>query len=221
MDNRRGDRPAGRNPSAAEPGPGSWDRRAFILAAGVATGSLSALWLGTGAAHAAATPALPLHTVVVDSRFADGHAFAAEAARAGQRVAWIDRDVTNLWYDDLDLRWRDGKAAIAGLTEYGAFFCLERLAMDRGLRTVFKGEHRLLDSGAASHLITGPEAVVTSGSIAGLSDRGWAAQTARLAMAAHGAGPIAASRQATTRAGADQPPLLISWVLAPRPERQI
>ena len=220
MDNRRGGHRIAQQPSSTEPGTASWDRRAFLVAAGVATGSLSALALGTGAAQAATT-VLSLHKVIVDTRFAESRDFAAEALRAGQRITWIDRDVTSLWYDDLDLRWRDDKAAIAGLTEYGAFFCLERLAIDRGLRTVFKGEHRLMDSGAASHSITGPEAVVTPASLAGLSDRGWAAQTARLAMAAHGAGPIAVQRQTTTRAGAGQPPLLISWVLAPRPERQI
>ncbi len=114
-----------------------------------------------------------------------------------------------------------GSGALAGLTDNAAFFCLERLAMNRGLRVVFKGEHRRLASGALSHLIAGPGAVVTQASLTGLTDRSWASRTARLAAAALGAGPISARLEKATQAAQDQPPLLISWVLAPKAERRI
>ena len=188
-----------------------------MMAAGAA-GGLSGLV--AGAASAAPATALPFRLIVADRRFPASLAFAAEAARSGARIGLIDGDITRLWYDELDLRWRDDKAVLAGLTGYGAFFYLERLALDRGLRLAFKGEHRLTVSGAVSHAISGDDAVAARDALAPVSGRAWAAQTARLAMAASGAGPIAVRLNRTTQAEPGQPPLLISWVIAPRPERR-
>ncbi|MEI9887688.1 MAG: hypothetical protein WDN08_14530 [Rhizomicrobium sp.] len=91
--------------------------------------------VGTGVAKAASL--LLSSIIVADTRFAASRAFAAGAAR----IAWIDGDVTVV-YNELDLLWRREKVTVSGLTAYGAFFCLERLAMDRGLRVAFKREHR-------------------------------------------------------------------------------
>ncbi|MEI9989137.1 MAG: hypothetical protein WDM86_03780 [Rhizomicrobium sp.] len=107
-----------------------WDRRDFLLATGAAMGSLAA----TGTATAA--PVSTAGIVVADRRIAASRAFAA----GGRRVVWIDGDVTDFWYDELDLLWRREQVALAGLTAHGAFFCLERLGMDRGLRVAFKEE---------------------------------------------------------------------------------
>lgn len=116
-------------------GMGLWDRRDFVMAAGAAVGAWSGL-----TANSAEMALLPRFcTTVADTRYPASHAFAAEAARLGQRIAWIDGDITNLWYDELDVLWRSRKVTVSGLTAYGAFFCLERLALDRGLRVVFKG----------------------------------------------------------------------------------
>ena len=109
-----------------------WDRRDFLILSGLS---------GVAAAMPAAA-ALPIHTLVADTRFAAGRAFAASAERSDRRVRRIEGDITGFWYDELDLLWRRRSVAIAGLTAYGAFFCLERLAMDRGLRAVFKQELR-------------------------------------------------------------------------------
>lgn len=220
MNNRRAGQAASSDIPSAGNGPGYWDRRDVLRAAGAVAAAGSAL----GASVAQAAPAFhvpPLYKVVADTRFADSRAFAAEAAHAGHRVAWTNGDVTKLWYDELDLLWRGDKSALAGLTEYGAFFCLERLALDRGLRVVFKAEHRRLASGATAHAVAGPPAVVTQAALERLSGNAWAAQAASMALAARGAGPVGASRQATSQAGPGQPPLLISWVLAPKPERRI
>lgn len=118
---------------------GLWDRRDVIVAS--AGAAMAAAGFGAARlAMAAPAKAARVHVIVADRRFAESRAFAAEAARSGQRIAWIDGDVTDLWYDELDGLWRRKRAAIAGLTAYGAFFCLERLAMDRGLRVAFKQE---------------------------------------------------------------------------------
>ena len=114
-----------------------WHRRDFLIASGATMGSWPGLAAAAGAARRAGPPA---RLIVADTRFAESRAFAAEAARSGQRVAWIAGDITDLWYEDLDLRWRSEKVTVSGLTEYGAFFCLERLGMDRGLRVAFKRE---------------------------------------------------------------------------------
>ena len=111
-----------------------WRRRDVLV--GAAPGGLV---LGSGAL---ATPMRAVSGLVVaDARFAASRAFADEAGRKGQRVAWIAGDVTDI-YNDLDLLWRREKIAVAGFTAYGAFFCLERLAMDRGLRVTARREHR-------------------------------------------------------------------------------
>jgi hypothetical protein len=184
-----------------------------------AVGAGAAAGLAAGAARAAVLPAVPLYKVVADARFAEGLAFGAEAERLGRTVAWIRGDVTALWYDELDLLWRRDKAALVGLTEPAAFFCLERLALDRGLRVVFKGEHRQAD-GLAVHRLSGPKAVVTPSALHALSEHAWPSQTAHLALAALGAGAQGARLQTTAAAADRQPALLISWTLAPKPERR-
>jgi hypothetical protein len=173
-----------------------WDRRDFM----VGVGSLTALAVEPAAA---VTPAI----VVADSRIPASRAFAAEAARMGHRIAWTRGDITDLWYGELDLRWRTDRVVVAGLTEYGAFFCLERLAMDRGLHVAFRGEHRRVDSATMLHTICGPSAT-------GLSDDRWPAQVARMAMTARPASPTVVRR--ATRSTADRTGLLVSWVLAPK-----
>jgi hypothetical protein len=173
------------------------------------------------AGTAAAAPISAAGMIAADRLIASSGAFAMEVARSGGRIAWISGDVTDLWYDELDLLWRREKAIVSGLTEYGAFFCLERLAMDRGLRVAFRGEHRLLSSGAVHHTIHGPERIVTREAISDLSDDAWPAQTARLMMAVRGAESLTATQVEHTVANSAQPSLLVSWVLAPKSGHRI
>jgi hypothetical protein len=144
--------------------------------------------------------------------------FAAHGAREGDRIAWIEGDITELWYEELDVRWRDEKAAVSGLTEYGAFFCLERLAMDRGLRVAFKGEHRRNGAGLL-HDVAGPADVVTEKALTALSDRDWPAKVARMAMASRDSSRMTARLHTSTSALGEQLPLLVSWMIAPKRER--
>jgi hypothetical protein len=173
---------------------------------------MGALAAGT----AAAAPFSAAGMIVADRRIAASGAFATEAARSGGRIAWIDGDITDLWYDDLDPLWRREKSIVSGLTEYGAFFCLERLAMDRGLRVAFRGEHRREGTASLLHTITGPAAVVADAALFNLSGAGWAKQVARMALAARGRDRPAVRVQKLDAAMPGQPPLLISWVLAPK-----
>ena len=106
------------------------DRRQ-ILKAGLAG---SVLPLGALASAARAAEPLRIHRAVFDSRFAAGRAFAAEARARGWTTVAIEGDVTQLWYHHLALRWREGPAPIAGVTDANSLFVLERLAWDAGLR---------------------------------------------------------------------------------------
>ncbi len=113
------------------------NRRQFIQASAV----LSALPLSSLATTAmASTDPLGVYKAVFDSRFKAGRAFAAEAEARGWATAGIRGDVTDLWFRDLDLRWRKSPIALVGLTAQNSLFCLERLAWDVGLRVVTRSE---------------------------------------------------------------------------------
>ena len=82
----------------------------------------------------------PLYKVIYDERFPASVAFADQARRHGLPVHGIRGDITALWFHDLDLRWKQGPAAIAGLTDANALFCLDLLARDRGMRVKARTE---------------------------------------------------------------------------------
>ena len=93
------------------------------------------------AVGAAPPEAVTLYKVLYDTRFAASVAFARRAAASGVAVHAMAGDMTRFWYDDLYHRWRQGPAAIAGLTAHGALFCLERLAWEQRMRVVSRREH--------------------------------------------------------------------------------
>lgn len=78
--------------------------------------------------------AIRYYKAVFDERFGDARAFAAGAKERGIAAAAIRGDITRLFFDDLDLRWRQGPVQLAGFTTPASFFCLDLLARDRGMR---------------------------------------------------------------------------------------
>ena len=110
-----------------------WDRRDVLMAGGVAT---------TFATLPATLSSAPSHIVIGDTRFAASRTLAARTAKSGARIVWTDGDITDFWRDELDLLWRHRKVSLSGLTTGATLFYLERLAMDRGLRVVFRQEVR-------------------------------------------------------------------------------
>jgi hypothetical protein len=82
----------------------------------------------------------PLYKVIFDERFPASVAFADQVKREGLPVHCIRGDITSLWFHDLDLRWKQGPAAIAGLTDSNALFCLDLLARDKGMRVEARTE---------------------------------------------------------------------------------
>ena len=193
------------------------NRRTF-LQAGVTAVPLAAgatLALGAGQAKAGSVPAVPLHTVVYDERFADSIAFANEARWMGQRTSAIRGDITKLWYDDLYHAWQNGPVAIAGLTTQDAMFCLEIFGNDAGLRLLVKGEHRI-EAGRVEHRMNGPELALAGTSL----DKCGADWSGRMAQLLVGCPATREGRTEFTAVSAarpvDEPLTLVSWLLAPR-----
>ena len=60
-------------------------------------------------------------------------------AKRGVPVTRFRGDITDFWYRDLSLLWRERPVAIAGATTHGPLFCLERWAWDHGLRVTYRG----------------------------------------------------------------------------------
>lgn len=160
--------------------------------------------------------ATPLYKVAFDERFSSSRAFAEEAERLGVPVHGIKGDMTDLWYHDLYARWKQGPAAIAGLTAHGPIFCLERLAWDQRMRVVFRADHRYRADGLIEHALSGPASMLRQA--AALSgEMNWSSEIANLVM------KCPASRSQTSQSNVigptvkrtDDPEHLISWVIAP------
>lgn len=84
-----------------------------------------------------ARPVMPYYKAVFDERFGEARAFAAQATARATPTAAIRGDVTNLFFNDLDLRWKLGPVWLIGFTTSASLFCLHLLARDRGMRLRF------------------------------------------------------------------------------------
>ena len=82
----------------------------------------------------AQSPVVSYYKAVYDERFPDACAFANAAAARGISTVAIRGDITRLFFDDLDLRWRGGPVVLVGYTTPVSLFCLDLLARDRGMR---------------------------------------------------------------------------------------
>jgi hypothetical protein len=195
------------------------NRRDFLQIGIAAT----ALPLATQAARAAGieigatrTEPLELYKVVYDSRFPESLAFARRAAKLGVPTHAIEGDMTRFWYDDLYHRWKQGPAAIAGLTAHGPMFCFERLAWDQRMRVVFRAEHRP-SGGRVEHELSGPVAMLDD-ACGAVAERDWSARMADLVTQCPSGRVEIAGAAATSRAGTGPrhgEESLYSWVIAP------
>lgn len=111
--------------------------RRELIATSVALGLTAQRAVGRPAEGAAGAP--PVAQFVAAADLIEARLDAEAAARQGAAVVWIGRDLTPA-YEQLDLAWRRAPIAVAGLTTGRDFFVLERLAWDRGLRTVRREE---------------------------------------------------------------------------------
>jgi hypothetical protein len=144
------------------------NRREFLEAAAIS--ALPAVASATQRVGPQAQAALPaLHTIVIDSRYAETRSLGAALAAQGAMVRVLpDGDVTQLWLQHIAPAWHRQPVPVGGLTARPALFCLEQMALGRGLRVVFHAEHIVHAEGRTEHrLLRGAET-------AGLSARGLA-----------------------------------------------
>ncbi|MBI4265820.1 MAG: hypothetical protein HY657_15705 [Acidobacteria bacterium] len=205
-------------------------RREF-LQAGLAASVVSVVMpireaAGASPRSAAAPPGRhPLHCVVCDMRSPWSTDFAREAERLGIKVVRTNGDITDFWFHDLSLRWKEAPVAIGGLTAPGALFCLERLGWDHGLRVVFRGTHRLVDTSRAEHAMSGPSSTIAAAQRRGLGGAEWACHVARLVSScaveretssAPLRGVLAGSEAVEHDRLISEEDALTSWVIAPK-----
>jgi hypothetical protein len=193
-------------------------RREF-LQVGVAA---LALPISTRAGFASAVPAVAsesvptaLYKVIYDERFAASRAFGTEVKRLGAPAYSIKGDITELWFHDLDARWKREPVGIAGLTEHGPLFCLERLAWDHGMRVVYRADHNYRPAGSMEHGVVGSDEMLRE--TVNLSGADWSARMARLLTRCPASRSQASRMTVVTPATrhADDPEHLVSWVIAP------
>jgi hypothetical protein len=159
----------------------------------------------------------PLYKVIFDERFASSRAFAGEGKRLGASIYGIKGDITDLWFNDLDARWKKKPVGIAGLTEHGPLFCLERLAWDHGMRVVYRADHTYRPDGYMEHELSGSERMLREAVDLSSSGPDWSSRTASL-LTRCPASPAQASKMTVvtpTAKHADDPEHLVSWVIAP------
>lgn len=188
------------------------DRREF-LQAGLAVSLLG----GSGliSAEAVAEPLVSLQKVLVDAEVVESVTFGVEAARRGVPVhTFAHGDITDFWYRELDLLWRQQRAPIAGLTRHGPLFVLERFAWDRGMRVALRGEHAATTDGRVHHELTGPESTLAAAAALLNTGSHWPlTMAASVTHCIHGCS-LASERfvSSSGRFAPDEP--LYSWVIA-------
>lgn len=189
--------------------------RREVLRGGVALPALSLAAAPFARAFAASDQVLTLERFIFDVRFAEAGAVAEQVAQRGVRSSPIADDLMTLWYDELDLKWRQKPMALAGVTLVEALFVLETLALDRNMHVVFRGEHGLVENGKIAHRLAGPAALIER--LSPLPVRWEHALAAALAECPLGSPKIARAELVSDGAALslrDMP--LVSWIIAPR-----
>lgn len=191
-------------------------RRDFIA---VAIGSSAAIGSVTWPLSAAAecTEFLHLHGFVYDASFSESAAAGVEAARRGLRVLPLSGSLTTLWQERLRSQWKSAPRALAGITTPGILFMLEILAMDHGMRVVWRGTHQRTDDSRRSHVVRGPSGA-TCDAAAGAASSPWYGSVvgALIRCPAVSSSANTISWQSPLPSSATDAGALSSWIIAPR-----
>ena len=133
------------------------NRRQFLqTGAAVSAIATNGMIAGTAGGAPTATRAR-VSRAIYDDRYAEGRRFAEVIAAHGVPTrALDDGDITRFWYDELDPLWKREPVAIAGFTQFGPMFVVERLALEHGMHVALRVEHCVADAGTLEHVLTGP-----------------------------------------------------------------
>jgi len=133
-------------------------RRRFIQSTIV----LSAVpWTIAARAQLARTQSIRLERFVFDERYREPVEVARRVSGAGLRVSAVRGDLTDLWYNELDMLWKSKPAPLAGFTTRQELFVLETLAADHRMRPIYQGQHGLANGGQAVHSLAGPASMIS------------------------------------------------------------
>jgi hypothetical protein len=158
-----------------------------------------------------------LYKVIYDERHASGRAFASEVKRLGASLQAMKGDITDFWFNELDARWKKEPVAVAGLTEHGPLFCLERLSWDHGMRVVYRADHTYRPGGYIEHELYGSERMLREAVELSSSGPDWSTRVASLLTRCPTTRAQASKLTIVTPAAeqAGDPEHLVSWVIAP------
>jgi hypothetical protein len=162
----------------------------------------------------------PAWGVVAEAASPTASLFRVEAARLGLRVWEIHDDITELWYQELSLLWKEAPLILAGVTLSTSLFCLETLARDHQMRVWFRAEHNSLSDGGMEHIVTGTNRMVEEAS-APAED--WGVRFARCAAALPLNESDKIQRRVLTRSSAQttEPGPMVSWIITPTIKRRL
>jgi hypothetical protein len=133
------------------------NRREFLQTGAAVSAIAASGVLVRNAEAAGARPAVALGRAIYDDRYIEGRTFAALVGAQGVATrALDDGDITRLWHDDFAGLLRGELAAIAGFTQFGPMFVVERSAAERGMRVALRVEHRNAADGRLTHVLAGP-----------------------------------------------------------------
>jgi hypothetical protein len=191
------------------------DRRTFLRGGVIASLVGGAFEPSAYAVFFGGEPKLSLHKVLVDSGLMESVAFGEIAASNGSPVhVFAKRDISDFWYDELDLVWRRRRVPVAGLTRHGPLFVLERFAWERGMRVVFRGEHLFGSADHVCHSLSGCREAVDAASDLVAAGADWAeALAAAAALTAPESSPgCSVAFESAGQLSCRDP--LYSWVIA-------
>jgi len=189
-------------------------RRDFI-GGSIAAGVLAGIGYAPGVLARNKPAGVALYKAIYDERYTEGVQFADEINSLGIATRAIRGDITDVWFEDLDLRWKQSPVAVAGLTTESALFCLERLAWDHRLRVVFRADHALAP-GCVEHTVSCSSATLDQLHDLERIPTGWWAPEVAHVVADIPARQLPDSTRTvrTPATGSGEAGFLVSWVIA-------
>ena len=151
--------------------------------------------------------------VLLDRSAPRAQSFAHVARRLGAQVAFTDGDLTDLWTQDLEQRWRAAPAMMAGLTRPGAVSFLQLMGQRNRMRLVVRIDHQLMQTGVRHDgFVPAPLAARARKELAA----DWITGAAGLVIADAVAGqPTAFSFETDGGVSRGQEDRFVSWLIAP------
>jgi hypothetical protein len=137
--------------------------RRQMIGAGLALAALPVLGGAISEPQRTGPAPIRIDRLLIDPRFPDALSMAAHFNASESAVTALQRDVLDLWHDDLLPAMTDGRMeSIAGITSETAAFLIRTLAADQRFRVLYRAAHGPAFNGAMHHVISGPDRTVSS-----------------------------------------------------------